>query len=548
MNAEWTEVVAGTYVVSFNVNGGSTVEPITVSNNVLPELPNSTKEGFTLKNWLYENGSIAHAGDPISSDVVLSAEWEAVVSKTFTVYFNAKGGSAVDPITTSDNKIPVLPTSTRDGYTLDSWLYANGTKAVTGDPITSDVTLSAKWNRNKEPAPTELVPTKNGVVVALNNDGTRTVTLIDGSKYGAKPSINTVKGTDKKTYKVTRIYDEAFKGNTTITKVTMGSNVQVVGDSVFDGCTNLKTATLGSKLITIGYRAFANCSNLGSIKMGKYVTTVGDEAFYGCTGLKTLTIGAGVINLGNDVFTDCTALSKLTVNMPNIPDELFKGYVSLTKLSVGSTTQSIGASAFEDCKNLTSASLGSKLVTIGDRAFANSGVKKATISGRVTTVGAYAFYNCPNLASASTGKYVKTIGESAFQNCPKLKTASIGANVETIGSFAFADCSNLRTANIGKSVRTIGEYAYANCTSMTSTTIGKSVTNIGTHAYSGDAKLGTVKVNSKNLTSLDAIGLDCLSGIKATATIKLPKSVFDQTKLAFETNSGAGNQVKYKKV
>ncbi len=593
LTASWIENPPGTYTVTFDANGGVAVDPITVSGNVLPTLPTTTKENNTFDGWLYANGTKAAAGDPINSDITLTAKWIPDVVTPIIVYFDANGGSEVSPITVTDGKLPELPVSKRDKYTFDAWLYADGTTAKAGDPISATITLTAKWTKVKEPTPTDIVPTKNGVVVAANSDGTRTVTLLDGSKYGTKPSINTVKGTDGKTYKITRIWDEAFKGNTAITKVSIGSNVTAIGDSAFEDCTNLKSASFGSKVRTIGDRAFAGtaitkanisgktesigeyafygCTNLKSASIAGLVTTIGESAFEGCTSMTSakigktvktisaraffdckamtsLNIGAGVTLIGVDAFSGCTALSKLTIGMANIPDELFKDWTSLTKLTVGSTTRTIGSSAFEGCTNLKSASYGSKLEMIGDRAFASSGVTKANISGRVTTVGQYAFYNCPNLASASTGKYVKTIGESAFQNCPKLKSAGIGANVETIGNYAFADCGNLRSANIGKSVRTIGEYAYANCTSMTSTTIGKSVTSIGIHAYSGDAKLKTVKVNSKNLTNQDAVGLDCLSGILATATIKIPKAVFDQTKAAFEAKSGAGNQVTYRKV
>ena len=124
----------------------------------------------------------------------------------------------------------------------------------------------------------------------------------------------------------------------------------------------------------------------------------------------------------------------------------------------------------------------------------------------------------------STSKYVKTIGTSAFQNCAKLKSAGIGASVQNIG-----------------------DYAFAGCTSLKSTTISAAVNYIGAYAYAGDANLGSVQVKSKNLVELSTVGNNFLSGIKANATIKIPKQVFDQTKAVFEAKSGAGNQVKYKK-
>ena len=351
------------------------------------------------------------------------------------------------------------------------------------------------------PTPGEIIPTKNGVSVALNDDGDKTVTLLDGVKYGKKASINTVKGQDKKTYKITQIAEGAFKDDEILTSATIGTNVKIIGDNAFSGCVNLKSANTGSKVETIGASAFNGCSNL-----------------------KTLTIGAGVVVIGEGAFKDCDSLSSLTVNMANIPDELFKDSTSLAKLKMGATVKTVGDSSFNGCANMKSVALGSKLEIIGDQAFAGSGITKANISGRVSSVGQGAFQDCPNLTSASTGKYTKTIGSSAFQNCPKLKTAGIGVNVETIGSYTYADCPSLK-----------------------SVTIGKSVTYIGEGTYSGDINLATVKVNSKNLIDDTSVGTNFLEGIKPTATIKLPKSVFEDTKSVFEDKSGAGDQVKYKK-
>ncbi|MBR2659316.1 InlB B-repeat-containing protein [Candidatus Saccharibacteria bacterium] len=501
LKAGWT--VNGTFTVYFDADGGKAVESITVTDGKLPELPTTTKDKNTFNGWFYASGTKAVAGDPITENVTLKASWTPdETPATFTVTFDSKGGSAVSSISVSDAKLPTLPASTRDKYTLDGWFYADGTQAKAGDAITADTILTAKWTKVKEPAPTEIVPTKNGVVVAVNSDGAKTVTLIDGSKYGKKATINTVVGTDKQKYKVTRIYDEAFKGNATITKVVIGANVLAIGDNAFEDCTGLKTVTFGKNLATIGDNAFDGCTSLTAAKLGNSVKTIGDSAFDGCTSLKTLSIGTGVTSIGVDAFNGCTSLATLTIGMADIPDGLFAGYTSLTKVSMGKTVKTIGDSAFEGCTSLKTASLGSK---------------------------------------------VEHIGDSAFQNDGKVKSIKIGANVKSIGDYAFAGCVSLKSAVLGKTVATVGDYAFSGCTSMTTTTIGKAVATLGDGVYAGNAKLGTVKVNSTNLTKSEAVGDNFLSGIKATATIKITKSVFDQTKAVFEEKSGAGAQVKYRK-
>ena len=436
-------------------------------------------------------------------------------------------------------KLPFTPDSATDPNKVVVWLdvdakryYAGGSiYTVPADAVGGvefrEVEVDPKDVPGPGPTPTppgEYVPTKNGVAVALNEDGDKTVTLMDGAKYGKKATINTIKGTDKKTYKITQIADGAFKDDETLVSVSIGTNVKSIGASAFEGCNNLKTATIGSKVEAIGANAFKGCESLKSFNTGAGVRSIGASALEGCTSLKTLTIGASTTTIGEDAFKGCDSLASLTVNMANTPNELFKGQLSLTKMKMGATARTIGDSAFDGCTNLATLSLGSKLESIGDRAFAETGIKKANVSGRVESVGQYAFSGCQNLTSASTGKYVKTIDAYAFYDCQNLKSASIGANVEAIGDRAFA-----------------------NCVSLKSTTIGKSVTRVGRYAYEGDSNLATVKVNSKNLTSDKSVGVDFLNGIKPTATIKLPKSVFEDTKSLFEEKSGAGDQVKYKK-
>lgn len=59
-----------------------------------------------------------------------------------------------------------------------------------------------------------------------------------------------------KTYKVTEIKDNAFKGNTDLTQVTIGKNVTKIGKGAFNGCKKLKKITIKGKVKTIGKNAF----------------------------------------------------------------------------------------------------------------------------------------------------------------------------------------------------------------------------------------------------------------------------------------------------
>ena len=73
-----------------------------------------------------------------------------------------------------------------------------------------------------------------------------------------------------KTYKVTSIAANAFKGNKKMTSVLIGGNVKKIGRSAFENCKNLTKVTVnGSKLQTISKNAFKGDKKLKNISLKK---------------------------------------------------------------------------------------------------------------------------------------------------------------------------------------------------------------------------------------------------------------------------------------
>lgn len=70
---------------------------------------------------------------------------------------------------------------------------------------------------------------------------------------------------DGKTYKVTEVMDNTFKGNKKLTKVIVGNNVTTIGKNTFSGCSKLKNVTLGKSVTAIGANAFKSCKKLEKI-------------------------------------------------------------------------------------------------------------------------------------------------------------------------------------------------------------------------------------------------------------------------------------------
>jgi len=77
-------------------------------------------------------------------------------------------------------------------------------------------------------------------------------------------------------YNVTRVKENAFKGNTTIKSVTMGKYIEEIGSKAFYGCKKLKSITIKSKYIGyIGNKAFSKIS-----KSAKYTLPSSKSAAY----------------------------------------------------------------------------------------------------------------------------------------------------------------------------------------------------------------------------------------------------------------------------
>ena len=163
----------------------------------------------------------------------------------------------------------------------------------------------------------------------------------------------------------------AFYGCSSLTSLTLPSNVTKIGESAFEGCSSLTSLTLPSSVTEIGRSAFKGCSSLTSLTLPSSVTSIGSSAFYGCSGLTSLTLPSSVTEIGAYAFYGCSSLASLTLpsSVTEIGESAFEGCSSLTSLTLPSSVTEIGRSAFEGCSSLTSLTLPSSVTSIGSSAF-----------------------------------------------------------------------------------------------------------------------------------------------------------------------------------
>lgn len=213
---------------------------------------------------------------------------------------------------------------------------------------------------------------------------------------------------------VTKIGEDAFQDNTTITSVTIPASVTEIGSNAFAGCTNLTS---------VNYEG--DWSNL-------------------------------TIQSGNPAVQDAA-------NAPLFDFEFTPDNTAVIVINYKYN----GAAADV---TIPSRYQGKPVTTIGHAAFFNSAATSVTIPDSVTSISDSAFVNCPRLTNISIPNSVTYIGFSAFNSCTSLKSITLPSSLSTIQSYAFCNCGNLETIRIPVSVTSIGNNAFADCPSLMTVT------------------------------------------------------------------------------
>jgi uncharacterized repeat protein (TIGR02543 family) len=150
--ARWNEVPPGSFVVTFNSNGGSNVpDQIVESGGTAARPANPIWSGYTFDNW-YSDTDLTTVYDfsaPVTENITLYAKWNEVPPGSFTVTFNSNGGNNIpDQIVESGGTATRPANPTHSGHTFDNWYSDTDLTTMYNfsAPVTGNITLYAKWN------------------------------------------------------------------------------------------------------------------------------------------------------------------------------------------------------------------------------------------------------------------------------------------------------------------------------------------------------------------------------------------------------------------
>ena len=408
-------------------------------------------------------------------------------------------------------------------------LAGNGTVTVNCQVGFSFETWATDWVDDNATVNYSVGAMTDGDFSYVVNEGRAYITHYHGTATDVVVGKVGTEGGTKEGYDVYGV-GLTFKGNKSITSVTLPATVAEIQATAFEGCTALESFTHNGEVTVIGSKAFYGCNNLSTLVLNFTGSEIGSEAFAGCGKLTSFNFGT-VTSIGDRAFANSGLTSAVLSSAVVIGNEAFADCTSLTSVTL-SDVEIIGTGAFASCSSLQEFIFGGNenyalrdgaLYRISDNTLlyypASSGATSFAVPDGTESIADGAFANAVNLTEITLPSTLTSIGRGAFDGCVGLATVNINSvalNNLTADSDIFLGATSL-TVNVNEGVTRlpdylfdgatvsavtfptagltyIGKYAFYNNT-MTALTIPESVTEIGEYAFYGST-LETLNYNA----------------------------------------------------
>ena len=289
---------------------------------------------------------------------------------------------------------------------------------------------------------------------------------------------------DDKTYYVTSILSNAFRGCEELTDVKMSTQISSIGEAAFDYCISLDSIVIPEGVTSIGRNAFCACTSLTSVVFPSTLSEIKEQTFNSCNSLESISIPPTITSIDLFAFLYCYNLKTLIIEDGN------------SALDIRYYNREAHTNPFNDCP-LDSIYLGRDLNCVSGpsakRPFTGkTQLRSVVIGDSVTNIGDYAFDGCTSLSSIMFGKGLTSIGQSAFNGCSSLDSIVIPEGVKSIAASLFCACTNLTSVVLPPNLKSIGTQAFNCCYALSSITIPSSVTSIGYESFMACKSLKTL--------------------------------------------------------
>lgn len=270
---------------------------------------------------------------------------------------------------------------------------------------------------------------------------------------------------------VTKIDNEALKGNDNIVSITIPGSVKDIGNNAFEGCTKLERVIFTNpeetnENLIIRLSAFQSCKKLTECEIPARAYQVVGNIFKGCTSLTEIKVNAN----NPYYFTqDGVLFGPALVNYkPQYEGDYTlqsypagrEGAYTIPPTVHGKKIDQIWTSGFEGASGLTGISIPSSIGRLGTAAFEGTGLTHVTIPDTV-----------------------EQVDPAVFQNCTKLVSVKLPAGLAEIDQYMFANCISLQYVDMPDSITKINIYAFHNCTSLTSLALPKNLSSLSVGCF-----------------------------------------------------------------
>lgn len=240
--------------------------------------------------------------------------------------------------------------------------------------------------------------TSDGVIYTVTDT---TAELKDGTALSGDVILPSTANDGSTDYTITTIGNNAFKDVTTITSITLPSEVTVIGANAFENCT-LTSVVLPTKVTLFKNNAFKN-SGLTSITFPDSVNELSfnQKAFVDCASLETITFPVGITAVGDqskskyETFKGASSLTTVINfgDVQTVGNGVFQNCPLLSSIDISGMTY-INANSFNGCLNLKSVTLNSGVTGIAKQAFLGTGLKSIVLPSSISEIAIDAFKDC----------------------------------------------------------------------------------------------------------------------------------------------------------
>lgn len=287
---------------------------------------------------------------------------------------------------------------------------------------------------------------------------------------------------------VTKIGDDALKGNDNIVSITIPGSVKDIGNNAFEGCTKLERVIFTNpeetnENLIIRLSAFQNCKKLTECEIPARAYQVVGNIFKDCTSLTEVKVnaanpyyftqegvlfGPALVNY-EPQYNDAYALQSYPAGR--------QGAYTIPSEVNGKEIDQIWTSGFEGAVGLTDITIPASIGRLGTAAFESTGLTHVTIPDTVQQVDPAVFQNCTSLVSVKLPNGITEIDQYLFANCISLQHVDMPDTITKINIYAFHNCTSLTSLALPKGLTSLSVGCFEKCYNLQHVVVPPSVIN-----------------------------------------------------------------------